>query len=235
MAHHRSRNVADAFWQQAGGRPLYGSPANVERAATRALPVAFLRLPALHTSDICAMLARIETAPWLDNAPRPLRGCLIADAGAALILVDENDPEDEQRMTVAHEVAHLLLHYLKPREKAVTAFGSGILAVLDRTRIPTLGERLSAILRNVPIEPFQHAMDRRRPRLAGRVAEIEDEADDLAIELLAPWRELQSLRPVSPGAIRERFGLPAPVAAQLAGMIRPATTTPGVVSLFAKK
>ncbi|WP_157182264.1 ImmA/IrrE family metallo-endopeptidase [Methylobacterium sp. WSM2598] len=167
-------------------------------------------------------------------SPRPLRGCLVADAGKALILVDADDPEDEQRMTVAHEVAHLLLHYLKPREDAMTAFGSGIVTVLDRTRPPTLGERLSSALRNVPIEPYRHAMDRGTAHRR-EVDAMEDEADDLAVELLAPWRELQAMRGVRPGALRERFGLPAPVAARLAVLITPTSTTSGVLGLFGRK
>jgi hypothetical protein len=194
-----------------------------------------MRVPELTTSSVCALLDRIGADPWLDNAPRSLRGCLIADTGVALILVNENDPEDEQRMTVAHEVAHLLLHYLKPREEAVAAFGIGILAVLDRTRSPTHGERLSAILRDVPIEPFRHAMERRRPLFAGRVAEIEGEADDLAVELLAPWRELRSLSDPSAGSIRDRFGVPAPVAVRLAATLTPTRTSTGVLGIFRKK
>ena len=138
-------------------------------------------------------------------------------------------------MSVAHEVAHLLLHYITPRQEAVIAFGTRILAVLDRTRPPTLGERLSSTLRDVPIEPFRHAMDRGQCGYAGRVTAMEDEADDLAIELLAPRRELRSLRDASPGAIRERFGVPASVATWLAEMARPPKTSVGVVGLFQRK
>lgn len=235
MARSQSMNLANAFWQQAGGRAVFGSPVDVERAASRALPVAILRVSELTTGSICEVLDRIGADPWLDDAPRTLRGCLIADTGAALVLVDDNDPEDEQRMTIAHELAHLLLHYFKPREEAVAAFGTRVLAVLDRTRSSTHGERLSAVLRNVPIEPFRHAMVRRQPHLAGRVAEMEDDADDLAVELLAPWREVRSMSDTSAGAIRDHFGLPAPVAVRLAAMIQPTRTSSDVIALFGKK
>lgn len=234
MASHRKEDVAEAFWERAGGRARYGRPVEIELAAPCVLPVAIRRIAGLDTGAVASLLSRIGASPWLDGSPRTLRGCLIADAGKALILVDENDPEDEQRMTIAHEVAHLLLHYLKPREDATRAFGPGIVAVLDRTRPPTLGERLSSALRNVPIEPFRHAMDRSAAH--GRsVGVIEDEADDLAIELLAPWRELQVLRGAAPGLLRERFGLPAIVSARLAGLITPARTSSGVLGLFGKK
>ena len=235
MVRSRTEQIADSFWQQAGGRALFTGPVAVEHAAGRAFAVAIIRVSGLTTSSVCALLDRIGADPWVDDAPRPLRGCLVADTGAALILVNENDPEDEQRMTVAHEVAHLLLHYLKPRDEAVAAFGTPILAVLDRTRPATLGERLSSVLRDVPIEPFRHAMDRSQLSLAGRVAEFEAEADDLAVELLAPWSEVRSLRDHSAGAIRDRFGLPALVAARLASMVKPPKTSSGVIGLFGKR
>ncbi len=232
---YRSELVADAFWTAAGGRLSFGTPADIERAAPRAFPVAVIRVANLDTDYVANFLARIGADPWNGGPPRQLRGCLIADVGAALILVDGNDPEDEQRMTIAHEIAHLLLHYLRPREHAVTAFGSSILAVLDRTRPPTPAERFSSALRDVPIEPFRHAMDRQQPSSSGQVAQIEDEADDLAIELLAPTKLLRSLNSVSPGAIRDQFGLPAPVAARLARLVGPPITSPGVLGLFRKK
>jgi len=233
MALHRSEAVAEAFWASAGGRARFGSPVDIERAVARVLPVAVHRVSGLHTGAVADLLVRAGADPWFELTPRPLRGCLIADAGKALVLVDRDDTEDEQRMTVSHEVAHLLLHYLKPREQDVTAFGIGILAVLDRTRPATLGERLSSALRNVPIEPYRHAMDRQVPH-ARAVNVMEDEADDLAVELLAPWRELRALAGTSPGTLRARFGLPAPVATRLAGL-KPSETSFGVLGLFSRK
>lgn len=235
MARHPSEDVANAFWERAGGRARFGSPVDIELAAARVLPVAVHRVAGLDTKIVACLLSHIGSDSWLDGTPRRLRGCLIADAGKALILIDRDDPEDEQRMTAAHEVAHLLLHYLRPREEAVAAFGPGILAVLDRTRPATLGEKLSAALRDVPIEPFRHAMDRIRIKHAGAIATMEDEADELAIEFLAPWHDLQPMRGAAPGTLRERFGLPAPVAARLAAMVRPSPRSSGVMSLFGRK
>lgn len=134
--------VAEIFWRRAGGRALFGSPVDIARAATRVLPVAVREIPGLRTDHVASLLGRIGGTPWNDGSPRPLRGCIIADAGKALILVDGSDAEDERRMTVAHEVAHLILHYVQPRQAAVRAFGPHILAVMDRLRPPTLGERL---------------------------------------------------------------------------------------------
>lgn len=228
-------DLARAFWEGAGGRSSFGSPADVARAAARALPVAVRTLPGLRTADVAALLGRIGSTPWHDASPRPLRGCIVADAGAALILVDGDDPEDERRMTVAHEVAHLIVHYLRPRARAERAFGPQILSVMDRLRQPTDGERFSAVLRAVPIEPFRHAMER-GPSIQGRdVRAFEDAADDLAVEILAPWVELRAMHGAGPGDLRERFGLPASVASLLAAMIPTHGPSPGVLGIFARK
>jgi hypothetical protein len=234
MGRSRTEKVAASFWQRAGGREQFGSPVNIGAASEKVLPVSVVPVTDLDTSAIGKILGRIGAAAWHDNSPRALRGCLIADAGAAIILVEANDSAEEQRFTVAHEVAHLILHYLGPREDAVMALGSGIIPVLDRMRPPTFGERLSAALRNFPMEPFQHAMDRTQ-RHTERIEAIEAEADDLGVELIAPWRELQAGGILTPGAIRERFGLPPLVAAKLAAMISLPRTSVGVLGIFAKK
>ncbi|MGJ0528286.1 ImmA/IrrE family metallo-endopeptidase [Burkholderia gladioli] len=232
MTRYRSETVATAFWERAGGRAQFGTPVDIERAATRSLPVAVQRITGLNTGIVKNFLSRVGANPWLDETPRALRGCLVADAGKALVFVDGEDSEEEQRMTIAHEIAHLLLHYLKPREDAESAFGPGILAVLDRTRPAVPGERLSSALRNISIEPFRHAMSRGRSSYAHAVRMMEDEADDLAIELIAPWRQLQGLRGADPGLLRERFGLPAAVATRLSTIIMPVKTSPGVLGLL---
>ena len=229
------QSLAETFWTAAGGRDGFGFPADIARVVSRVFPVAVISIANLDTTCVAHFLARIGADPWHGGPSRPLRGCLIADVGVGLILVDATDPEDEQRMTVAHEAAHLLVHYLKPREHAVGVFGPLILAVLDRTRQPTTAERFSSALRDVPIEPFRHAMERHQPHLHGQIQTIEDEADDLAIELLAPTVLLKSLNSVSPAAIRKKFGLPAPIAARVARLVSPPMTSPGVVGLLRTK
>lgn len=234
MTRHNIQAAAEAFWEKAGGRVRFGTPVDIEKAASWALSVAIYRISGLHSGIVSGLLKRINADAWIEETSRSLRGCLIADTGKALMLLESDDPDDEQRMTIAHEIAHLLLHYLKPRDEAVRAFGPGIISVLDRTRPPTAGERVSSILRNVQIEPYRHAMDRGTSHNARAVNAIEDEADDLAVELLAPWQELQRLRGASPGALRARFGLPAPVATRLSVLITPSATS-GVLGLFPRK
>ncbi|MBR0896812.1 ImmA/IrrE family metallo-endopeptidase [Bradyrhizobium tropiciagri] len=235
MASHQAERAAATFWRKAGGRAAFGLPVDMAAAAPAALPLSVVGIPDLDSSAVGRMSARTGS-PWAVGNRRQLRGCLLADLGVGLVFVDSNDPEDEQRFTVAHEVAHFILHYLGPRERALATLGPGIAAVLDRLRPPTTGERLSAALRDVPVEPFRHAMDRGLGgRHAGLIERIEGEADDLAVELIAPWRELTSVANMEPGIIRVRFGLPQRVAARLAALAASSGTSKGVLGIFAKK
>src|SRR5262245_26511008 len=188
----RIKDAAKAFWKAAGGRNRYGMPADLERAVAFALPLGICRMPALSTAKVAAVLERIGTIPWSTSPDRPLCGCLVADVGVGLIFLDGGDPPDEQRYSLAHEIAHFLLHYLQPRRLMLDELGAGMLAVLDGKRPPTDSERLSAALRNIVLEPFRHAMARTSDGQIShfRTRSIESEADELALEILAPVTEL---------------------------------------------
>lgn len=229
------RSTADVFWSKAGGRAAYGSPVKFERAVVRTLPIAIHRIADLTILDIASVLGRVGAPVAISGAQRPLRGCLIADVGVGFMFVDSNDPEDEQRLTIAHETAHFLLHYCAPRAAALTGLGGHLIAVLDRTRAPTHAELFSSVLRDLPLSPFQHAIERSGARLAGRVATMEAEADDLAIELLAPWPLIRALPSADANTIADRFGIPLSVATRLASMAMASTTQVGVTSLFGIK
>ncbi len=224
--------IASDFWSRAGGRERFGSHSDIASAIPLVHRAAVVEVPGLDTATSRRFFPAMSG--WFCGPTRRLRGCLLADVGHALILVEATDPADERRFTVAHELAHLILHYLSPRQRAVDAFGAGFVAVLDRTRPPSSAELLSSAIRDIPIEPFQHAMDRTEGP-ARSVEAMEDQADDLAIELLAPWAELKALRGAGPGPIRESFGLPASVATKLATLIAPTKTSIGVLGLFGQK
>lgn len=78
-------------------------------------------------------------------------------------------------------------------------------------------------------------MDRASATRHRNLADFEGEADDLAVELLAPWSELHLMHGTGPSLLRERYGLPAAVSARLAGMIAPRQPSSGVLGIFAKK
>lgn len=227
--------AARRFWEAAGGRPAGDRPVDIATAVARALPAGVIAVEGLTTGHVSAMLDRIDASPWRDASPRALRGCVVAQAGMAVILVRAEDPEEERRFSVAHEAAHLELHYLGPRRRALDALGPRVQAVLDGTRPPTRAEAFSAALRDIDVTPFQHAMDRTGHGLRGAIAALEGEADDLAVELLAPRRALDAMADVSPGAIRARFGLPARLATTLAAELTRKVPTAGVVGIFARR
>lgn len=228
------RTIALSLWTAAGGRGQFGEPVDLERAAVIALPLAVHRVANLNTSSLTDILARFGIQTFDGGDHRALRGFLVADGGVALILIDSNDPVSEQRMTLAHEIAHFLLHYDAPRRRAIVAFGSRILAVLDRTRPASRSELFSSALRGVPIAPFRHAMVRHASRAMGHAAMMETEADELALELLAP-NDLVRGMDADVDAIAKRFGIPEHGAARLVDYGKDVTTTIGVEGLFGIK
>jgi hypothetical protein len=228
-------DAAEAFWKAAGGRKRYGMPPDLERAVAFALPLGVCRMPALSTAKVAAVLERIGTIPWSVSPDRPLRGCLIADVGVGLVFLDGDDPPEERRYSLAHEVAHFLLHYLQPRRRVLDELGASMAAVLDRERPPSDGERFSSALRNIVLEPFRHAMVRSpdggishfRTRL------IESEADGLALEILVPLEELGARHNLDTQSLAGSYGIPMHAAIRLVTEIgKPATR--GVISIFKK-
>ncbi len=210
--------LADRFWREAGGAPP--EPRDLVRAVSLALPVAVVFMPALTLERVHIWLERRGAPYRVDCASRRLRGCLVAAGGRGIVFVEGADPADERRFTLAHEVAHFLLHYQYPRERAVRRLGPGILPVLDGLREPTPEERIGAVLAGCPLGVHTHLLERTGD--AGALAAgAENEADRLAWELLAPQADLRSV----PAGDRERvlqtrFGLPSPEAARYARWLR---------------
>jgi hypothetical protein len=225
-------SAAENFWAAAGGRGGYGSPVRIDAAVVRTLQVGIQRVAGLTMRNVELILHRAGISAALPGDARALRGCLIADVGVGFILVDADDSEDEQRVTIAHELAHFLLHYRALRQAALTGLGRHVVAVLDRTRSPTQAELFSSALRDLPLAPFRHAMVRAGAPARGQIAAMEAEADDLGIELLAPWRLVRALATPDPDTIATQFGLPPAMARRLATMATPSSTAMGVTGLF---
>jgi hypothetical protein len=185
-------NTAQEFWALVGGAPRY--PRDVKTAIIFTLPLEVYPVPELQVSDIHAWAQRVNITHRIRGHNRRLHGCLIAYRGKGTIFLDTQDPEDEQRFTLAHELAHFLIDYQALRQRAVSVLGESILAVLDRDRPPTLAERLHAVLSTVPLGAMSHIMERPDEGLPTNVViDIEDRANRLALELLAPALALQEL------------------------------------------
>jgi hypothetical protein len=180
------RELTIDFWHEAGEPEPF--PRDLSRPITRALPLAIVLLPRLRLDAVQTWLKANGVACPCQEADRPLRACLAARAGHGLIFLDGTDPADEQRFSLAHELGHFLRHYRQPRCLACRHLGAGIAEVLDGERSPTPQERVHALLANVPLGLHLHLMQRgpRRAVVKRDVATAEEEADQVAYELLAP-------------------------------------------------
>jgi hypothetical protein len=211
--------AAAAFWEAAGG--LEPFPRTLRGPIARSgLELTLKELPALGVRSARRYLTGLGVVWKCSSSDRPLRACLAAHAGAGLILLDAVDPPREQVFSLAHELAHFLRHYREPRRHARRRLGDGITEVLDGRRPPTAPERVHAVLAGLALGPHVHLMHRgpRRELVSEQVAAAEEEADQLAYELLAPAagvaaRGEEFVGPAGPArleqVLREVFALPA--------------------------
>jgi hypothetical protein len=219
--------VADRFWQFA--RHIEDQlPRDMESAIAWSVPLFVVRLPHVSVRDVQDYLRQRQLPVHIGTEDRPLHGCIVAIHGKGLIIVDGSDGASEVRFTLAHEVAHFLLDYQIPRQRAVARLGTKIEDVLDGRRRATQAERIDGILGNTPIELYAHFMHRNDGLIGtNKILNAESHADLLAFELLAPetevWRALP--RPFAKRTYPERmatvqrllmrrFGLPSDAAQQ---------------------
>jgi Zn-dependent peptidase ImmA (M78 family) len=226
--------IADEFWTAAGGREQF--PRQLESPVLWALPVAVIKLPRLWVSDVEAWLIEKGIRFRFETANRRLHGSLLAYRGRGCILLDGSDSGSELRYSLAHETAHFILNYLRPRRKAASLLGPAVLEVFDGLRPPTVRERVHGILSRVPIGFHVHLMERTFNGNVNReiLMEIEDSADLLALEIISPEEEVrrrvarfsnqtQRGKPMEIAAelLQEEFGLPSGVAESYAQHLYP--------------
>lgn len=218
--------LAERFWAAAGPPPPF--PRDLAGPVRDALPVSVARLPGLRLDGVRAWLARCGIACPTAEPDRPLRACLFTRCGTGFIFLDAADPADEQRFSLAHEVAHFLRDCDAPRRAVARRLGPAALEVLDGTRVPTERERVHAVLRDVSVTPHVHLLRRDETGRPDSPAEREAEsaADRLAFELLAPADLFRT--PVTPAAVagrlRAEFGFPSGPAASYAAVVTPDET-----------
>jgi hypothetical protein len=241
----RIEGIARRFWVETGLPVSY--PRDIERAVALALPVVVVVIARLSSETLRDWLRRRRLGIPVPDGHDDLMGCMIARQGHAFILVSGTDGEDERRYTIAHEVAHLLLHYLLPREQVTAVLGEGIVEVLDGIRLPTLAERAGAIFSSIRVGAHVHLLPR-RGRGEHTITRLEDEADELALELVAPrqavaeHRRSAELRRADPRdqcrSLGARFGVPAYVFEQMVrvdGEMRAASLVDELSSLLRER
>lgn len=233
-------NTAQEFWALLGEVPTY--PCDIKTAITFAMPIGLYAISGLRISDVLDWTQKVHLSYRMPGRNRRLHGCLLADRDKGTIFYDARDSEDEQRFTLAHELAHFLLDYQAPRQRAVAILGRSILPVLDGDRPPTVAERVHAVLSTVPLGTLSHFMERPDEGLpATIVIDIEDRADQLALELLAPISSLHEKMSLSttPRGFSKRLlfltqqlvatsGLPSAIASSYARYVLAQLGEPGV-------
>lgn len=178
--------VAKAFWKKAGGNNLF--PCDITGAVNLALPIDIVSLSELSLSKIQDWLTKRKVFLDLEIDDRLLHGFILISRGTGFIFVNGTDTEEERRYTIAHEASHFLLDYKLPRESAVKKLGEGILEVMDGYREPTIEERINGTLTAVSIKPYIHLLEKVGDGTFNNteILNSENDADELALELLAP-------------------------------------------------
>jgi len=223
---------AEKFWGLAGKFEPF--PRSLEASISWALPVAIVKLPHLGLKDIYRWLQERDILVEFGTSSRALKACLVARSGKGIIFLDGCDACDEQRLSLAHEVAHFLKDYLYPREKVLSCFGDVIKDVLNGVRLPTPEERLRGIFNGVRIGIFTDLLERSSTGDIQRmhVLDAEDFADQIALELLAPYHtvirrlEAKGMQWKNNNAVDlccnmliDDFGLPSDVAKRYGNML----------------
>lgn len=218
------REFAEATWQAAPADVR--ARRDVQAAIIWAAPVIVVSLPRLRLELANQWLATRGVPPLADGAGE-LRGLLVAWRGHAAIFVDGTLPEDERRLTLAHENGHLWLDYLVPRQR-VLRDAPDLLDVLDGHRPPSNADRARAALARLPLGLHTHLLHRHDDGAAPETTmQAEDAASGYALELLAPWTELIELLQArlsaeasyrdrlaaATEAVQDSFGLPPDAAA----------------------
>jgi hypothetical protein len=216
--------AVDRFWGEEMAPHAF--PRDLHLPILLNLPVAIVEIDALTVDSLGQWLQTHQLPALAAVADRPLRGCVAAYAGVGVLFVDRADEPNQRRLTLAHEVGHFVVDYLMPRED-VARRRPDLLTVLDGDRAPTDPERFDALIADVPLGFHTHLLERdtHGGHLASATAEVEDRAERLALELLAPLRSVlhettARTAPDSETDLRERFGLPVGAATRYANYIQ---------------
>lgn len=212
--------AVDRFWGE--NVPPQAFPRDLHLPILINLPIAIIEIDGLTVDSLGQWLQRHQLPALAAVTDRPLRGCLAAYTGVGILFVDRSDEPNERRLTLAHEVGHFVVDYLLPRED-VARRRPDLLAVLDGDRAATDAERFDALLADVPVGFHTHLLERdsHGGHLSSATAEVEDRAERLALELLAPLHAvLQETEQDPQTVLRVGFGLPPGVATRYGNYIQ---------------
>lgn len=180
-------HVAKDFWIRAGGNKLF--PCDITGAVNLALPIDIVSLSELSLKKIETWLTQRKVFLDLGIDDRLLHGFILISRGTGFIFVNGTDSEEERRYTIAHEAGHFLLDYERPRRNAIIKLGEKIVEVMDGYREATNEEQIDGILTSVSIKPYTHLLEKNSNGSFSNmnILNAENDADALALELLAPY------------------------------------------------
>jgi hypothetical protein len=213
------QQLAAQFWEELGEEERF--PRDLELPIHYAKPtLAVVPLARLCPAAIKDWLATRNHCVTLTTPNRWLNGCFYANRGRSFIFVERSLTAECRRLVIAHEFGHFLAHYEAPRRRAERRLGPGIFPLLDGERSATTSEEFSASLAGITIDSYLHFMDRNPDgTYLEPVDQAEQTANELGLELLAPWRAVFAFvrsKGPWPGSITvwedtliEQFGLPA--------------------------
>lgn len=178
--------IAREFWSKAD--PVHRQTLDISSAVDEVLPVDVIYLKRLSLAEIKHWLENRGVKTEFEVNDRPLHGVIMIQEGFGFIFVDADDGTIQQRFTIAHEVSHFLLDYQIPRENAMLAIGTEIEDVLNGKAEATRFQQVKALIKGISIQPYTHLTEKSADGsfLNWMNYTSENEADYLALELLAP-------------------------------------------------
>lgn len=183
--------IAKDFWSKTTlqkNKPPY----DISGAVSLLLPLDIVSMSELTLRKIDQWLRKKGISISTDVNDRYLHGFILISKGAGFMFVNGTDSQEERTFTIAHEASHFILDYKIPRDKAIEKFGNGIEGVLDGFREPTIDEQVRGLINETNIRPFTHLLEKDGDGSFQniKVFDAENNADALAIELLAPHSEV---------------------------------------------
>lgn len=236
-------HLAKKFWDDIGGVTKW--PCELDKVVALTLPVTIVDIKNLKVSLIKDWLIDRNVCYTIPSSERKMLGCLLAFRGIGFIFIDKNLSHAERQFTLGHEISHFLLDYHIPREKALNQLGPAIIEVLDGQRPASSEERIVGILNQIVIGAHFHLLDACSDGsfLRSDVIKAESRADELAVELLAPFEivcahvyencnscSYSEYESTSRRLLLERFGLPLSICFSYSKLIaRHLSNAPGAL------
>jgi hypothetical protein len=184
----RVRAAVESFWSNVPER--WRTRTDLERIAPLAVPVAIVALPRLSIARATDWLEKRMVSLQLAPVDRRLRAMLISWRGTSLLFVDGALDPGERRVSVAHELGHVWLHYLADRRRLLRR-APDLFSVVDAHRDLTPQDRAKAALEGVPLGIQTHLLARPSDGVGlPEVEAVEQEAAEFALELVAPEEDV---------------------------------------------